>query len=600
MFYRVFLIAIAAIAAGCSDSKNSVALQKYAVLRFENLTSDAANDWVGRAASEVLIQELSAIPSSVVYKAGSPFSARSLKAPGVSTEITDARLAGATRLITGYYEVLGGKLTITAMEEDAATGKTVRVTAAQGSVLGTLQTIAKQFSPSPKAFGTTNETALRAFILGDESADASPQYYEQAIAADPSFGQPYLAWSEYALAEGNRSTLQHILSEAREHKLPSSYIAKLELADATLAKDPDMRQKALLQLVNADPYDPAAIKAMADSEMVSHRFQSAATYYAKIAGPTSPDLLNLLAYARMFGDDEKGALNAIKDYQKAVPQDPNAIDSQGDVELYFGHLGDAEKTYLRAAAKDPNFNQGADLWKAARAHLMTGDIPGASQIFARFRQQREAAKDPLVPLRVADWRYSTGDRASAVDDMHKAAEVSANPALKAFALTQASIWELQMSRRNDATRDSEMVIKAGQSSSIAAAAIVRFCIFDPASPNELTARAERSFHGPGSEQLGRAAVAYALWFSKRYADAAPVWKQINDRSNPNDQSPRFMYAGALKESGGDASALLKPNPIPTLTTVPSFESLYFPKLYDWRGDHATYVSLSGSTAASAK
>jgi hypothetical protein len=64
----------------------------------------------------------------------------------------------------------------------------------------------------------------------------------------------------------------------------------------------------------------------------------------------------------------------------------------------------------------------------------------------------------------------------------------------------------------------------------------------------------------------------------------------------------MLYAGSLAESGhaGDAAPLLKGNPLPPSTLGASFESLYFPKYLDWRGDHAGYVKLAGSTAAPAQ
>ena len=591
MFCKSILFGCVALAIGCTASNKSFTPQKFAVLRFENLTQDDANEWIARAASTVLSNELSAIPLGV---------ARSSRAPGVSTEIGNARAAGATRLVTGYYETAGGRLTITAVEEDAATGQTLKAVAAQGSVLDSLGAIAKQLAPTAATFPTKSETALRAYALGLEGSNEFQPFFEQAIAADPSFGLPYLAWSERAVAEGNRPVLQHILALARENKLPAPSMARLEMADAALTRDPVMQRTALEHLVSVDPSDAIAVRTLADAEMASHKFQSAAAHYAKIASPASPDLLNLTVYARMFGGDEKGAMSAVQEYQKSVPEDPNAIDSQGDVELYFGHFGNAEKSYARSAAKDANFNQGAELWKAARARLMTGDVPGASEIFNRYRQQRESARDATVPLRVAAWQYATGDRARGLDAMQKVADAIQEPTLRVLALAQASIWALQMGRQEQAIRDSELVLKAGQSSGVAAAAIVRFCAFGPATPVELNARAEHSFHGPGSQQLGRLAIAYALWFSKHYAEAASAWKDIRETNNPNDQTPNFMYAGALRQSGADASALLKFNPIPSTTIAPSFESLYFPTLFEGRGDHSTFVKLSGNTAAPTK
>jgi hypothetical protein len=134
------------------------------------------------------------------------------------------------------------------------------------------------------------------------------------------------------------------------------------------------------------------------------------------------------------------------------------------------------------------------------------------------------------------------------------------------------------------------------------ASFVRFATYDPASVPELRARAERAFNGPGSAQARLWAVGYTLFFARRYGEAAAVWKQLYDETSPNEQAPAFLYAGALVESGhaAEAAPLLKANPIPSVNVSGSFESLYFPKLFEWRGDHATYLKLAGNTGAPAK
>jgi hypothetical protein len=178
--------------------------------------------------------------------------------------------------------------------------------------------------------------------------------------------------------------------------------------------------------------------------------------------------------------------------------------------------------------------------------------------------------------------------------MLKATYAAPNPALKTLAQAQAAVWELQNGKRKEATRDAELVIRAGQNPSLVPAALARFAALEPpASADEWRKRAESVFRGDGGAQLRTLAVAYALFAAGQYAEAAPVWKNIFLAANPNDQSPQFFYAGALKQSGHEqeAAALLKGNPIPSTNLAASFESFYFPRLFDWRGDHATFLKL---------
>ena len=77
--------------------------------------------------------------------------------------------------------------------------------------------------------------------------------------------------------------------------------------------------------------------------------------------------------------------------------DANPIDSLGDVHFYLGQFSEAEKFYREEYAKDSTFLNGASLIKAATAHLITGDIPGAEAIFAEYEAARRAASAHRTP-----------------------------------------------------------------------------------------------------------------------------------------------------------------------------------------------------------
>jgi hypothetical protein len=233
---------------------------------------------------------------------------------------------------------------------------------------------------------------------------------------------------------------------------------------------------------------------------------------------------------------------------------------------------------------------------------MTGDLSGANQIFSRYRAERDKVKDSAVPFRSATWQFLTGDQRGGLAAMHQAADGASNESVKSVALAQASIWELQLGKKPDAIKDADAALKAGQSPAQIPAAIVRFAALDSASVAELNARADKMFNGPAGAPVRSLAVGYSLYFARRYNEAAGVWKGIYEKSNVADAAPALLYAGSLQESGRaqEAAPFLQRIPPPSLAFAPSFESLYFPKLFDWRGDRATYLKLSGSTAAPAK
>jgi tetratricopeptide (TPR) repeat protein len=569
---------LAVLLASACSKKTDVAQPRYAVLRFENLTGDPGLNWVGRAASEVLITQIGAIPSAALRAANESLGRRAVGSPGVSAELTGALLAGATRILTGYFEARNnGELTFHVVEEDAKTGKRLNDLSAQNaSVLAACNSLAKQIDSKAKPFPTGSDAALRAYVEGAESETSAAGYFQTAIDADPKFSDAYLAWGEFSLARRDAETVDRVLAQAKARKLEPAVVAKLELAAATVHNDPKARTAALERMVEAEPANLTAIEALGGAQMASHRFAEAAATFAKASPELKPELLNLKAYALMYSGDEKGALEAIRKFRTLRPQDPNAIDSEGDINFYFGHFADAERLYQASAAMNPQFNQGMETWKAARAHLMTGDVAGANQVFAIHHATREKAKDPTLPYQTAYWQFLTGDSVSGLAAMRQVAVAATNPALKSLALAQAAIWQLQMGRRADAIRDAQDAIQAERGSSAIPAIIVRFAGMEPAGLAELTARAVKMFSGNAGAPVRLLAVGYALYFANRYEEAVGVWKEIYEQSDPADQVARSLYGTLLIKTGhqGEGSALLKNVPVPPTAPIPSFESLY--------------------------
>ena len=85
--------------------------------------------------------------------------------------------------------------------------------------------------------------------------------------------------------------------------------------------------------------------------------------------------------------------------------------------LMAGRLAEAEKFYLQAVEKDPNFNNNGALIKAALARLLTGDVPGANTLAERYLAARAEAKDPIVDYRRAEWTWISGRRKAAAQLM---------------------------------------------------------------------------------------------------------------------------------------------------------------------------------------
>ncbi|MDQ6664460.1 MAG: hypothetical protein M3Z23_08710, partial [Acidobacteriota bacterium] len=559
------------------------AVQRVAVLRFENLTPDASLDWMGRAASEAISDEISAgreiyaIPSAAIHHFDPLLGGSVLGAPGVSAENVQARLAGATRLVYGEILKADGNFRLSAAEEDVASRKIVGYYSSDGpDLLTAVDKLARQLSPEVRAFSTRNEQALRDYAnaLEAQPAEASRDY-ARAIAADPNFGAAYVKWFQVAQSQNDRASLEKILAEAsaRGNQIPSLDRAYLRLESLNLRPNTEASIEALSAIAQLNPNDPGIRRGLGDAELSMKRYPEAILEYraALRTMPGNSELLNSVGYARMFAGDYEGAVQSIGEYRRLRDQEANPLDSLGDVNYYFGKFEEAEKLYLEAQAKLGSSGDGSEFIKAAYARALSGDVPGANQIFGRYRQAKNS-QDAGAAFRSAAWQYFTGDRKAAVRSLIRLAGATPVIPVKSAAEAQLALWELELGDRAAAHAHAALAV-ATQASQFSA--LAQFLCEDEAAPPALQARAERVFPGPSNAAARKLATGYALLFARDFKDAAPIWKEIAGAAGPPDQSSAVIYAWALVASGRaqEAAGLVQRNPLPQPNSVADFAFL---------------------------
>jgi tetratricopeptide (TPR) repeat protein len=275
-----------------------------------------------------------------------------VEVPGISAERTAALAAGATKLVYGDYAIRNGTLTARMTVEDELTGKmtvTPLVSAPPSEIVSAASGLAREISAQAKPYSTSNplvvETHVKAFehiTNPDTIADL-----QQAIAADPNFGPSYRQLAEAQLqqkdVEGAKETLARGL--ARGNQIPAVERALLQVEDANLLNDADLRLQALRTLATADPYDPDAWQNVAAASMAAHRYPQAVEAFRKALAiqPGDANLWNQLGYAAAYAGDAATANDAIERYQQLAPDTPNPLDSLGDVNLIAGRLPPAQE-----------------------------------------------------------------------------------------------------------------------------------------------------------------------------------------------------------------------------------------------------------------
>jgi tetratricopeptide (TPR) repeat protein len=534
------------------------------VLRFENLTSDPALDWMGRGASRQIAAQ---IEGSAIADSSAPASERER-----------AIVGGVTRILHGYLARSGDRLRLRVDLEDATSGKFTQSGESTGLVTAGLiplaAAVAHQIDTNAHPAGTTSEAALAAYIdgLGSPNLTAATESLSRAIAADPDFGAAYLALIEFSQARGDRAAAERVLAQARARgeSIPAIDRARLNVTAAQLSGNSAALSQSLGALSRFTPADSNLLRALAGAELQSRRYATAIDYYknALAAQPGDSATLNFLGYTQAYAGDLEAAVKTLREYQSLRPTEANPFDSLGEVNFYLGQFSEAEKFYRQGYSKDPAFLNGASLFKAATAHLMTGDVPGAEAIFAEYETVRRAANDQLIGFTRAEWDHLSGKRSEAIRNLQILAAATKNRDLAALAHSSLSVWFLDAGDREGARQQAAQAVSTAGQATANLAAACRF-VAEPAG-------------GSFPDPLVRA---YALLLSKNFAAAIPLLREILAHSapSPTETTPALL-AWALEETGGfdEAAKYLRNTPIPATFGQAPFDALVFPRIFHLR------------------
>jgi Flp pilus assembly protein TadD len=375
-----------ALIAACSRPPQQV--ERVALLPFENLSGDATLDWVGQAAPVIVAAQITGVPR--VF-------------PLSVVAVRDAYLANATRLVHGYFTRRGGALHFRIEVEDAARHKMVDTEAVDGTILEATNVMARRLSPGAHAFQSSNAAAIEAWGRGDN---------DRALTLDPNFGAAWLARVQSLASAGDTQRAIEVAAQGLARSSLRSEVerARLELASATLRQDAAARTHALTALARLITTDVDTIRQLAESEVNARHFAAGAELYRNILRLSSDDsqAMNGLGYATALAGDLEAAKKAFEDYGRQPGQEANAFDSMGEAYFMNGRFRDAEKSFLAAHGRDAAMLQGADLFKAAYARWLTGDLNGADATMRRYLDFRAGLHDPLLDWREATWLYTTG------------------------------------------------------------------------------------------------------------------------------------------------------------------------------------------------
>ena len=326
------------------------------------------------------------------------------------------------------------------------------------------------------------------------------RYAEQAIAADPNFGIPYLVLTELKLNQGDRAGATALLSSAA-----SRGTACPERSHST--GDTGGQHARRSRAAGAGPYDTGSgisggsrgMARVAEAATRRRDFPPAIDAYehALAIEPEDVNTWNQLGYTAAFGGKLDTAMSALRRYQALRPLDPNPLDSMGDVNLMTGHLRDAERLYLEVYQKAPTFLNGVDLQKAAIARLMTGDVAGADAI--------------IKGTGGAEWLWTVGG-ARKLTPGWRARRRHFESRQQGRAYAQLSLWSMMLQDRDTAAAMADKADSLATPGNSATIALARFVSLPSASPTEWAERAQRLFpNAPPNSIKDIALTARSCW-----------------------------------------------------------------------------------------
>jgi tetratricopeptide (TPR) repeat protein len=406
------------VAAACSRAPKPQGPQRIAFLPFENLTGDTSLDWVSRTAAGIAASD-----------AGADKKVYALNVANINT----AYQAKADAVVHGFFTRERGGLRFSAEVEDLARHKITKAAAADGALLEAMNRLSRELAGGARAFPSSNPAAVEAWGRGE---------YERAVTLDPGFGEAWLGWSESLAAKRDSAGAAQIAEKALAQPGlgDETARARIELLLATLKQDAGARRKAIAELARLDPTDPPRLAALAEAAMLDRDFAAAAETYRKVSAldPENSQWLNLLGYAQAFAGDLAAAQKSFERYGQFAGQKANALDSTGEAYFSNGQFAEAEKYFLEAQRQNPAFLGGVDLWKAAFARWLAGDLKGADSMMTRFIAYRSGLHDMSTAWREANWLWMTGRREQALAALQRLAD-------RTLAAKQMAMWHARIS-----------------------------------------------------------------------------------------------------------------------------------------------------------
>ena len=344
--------------------------ERFAFLAPDNQTGDASLSW----STEVIHRGLAAAVGAGV---AADTVAEARLAPGfnriVYSTLTRTTTPGEVRMHTAIFDQAGHQFN--------------REYTVSGDVLQVINRMATSINPDANALGAKSVDVLRKWpVFTGDMANFEGKCLA-LVEAEPGFGAALGSCAEQLVNSGRLESVRALL-----HRIPAE---------------------------RSEEFSPDVQFVFGQSLMALKEYAKAADVYRSVVS-TRPVVKNLLGYAEALAGRCDAGKQAIEEYGRQPGQEPNALDSLGEISYFCGQYKDAEKYFLASEAKYLSDPRGVmEPVKAAASRMMTGDAAGADKIatsyFQKIAKSNPQAVATLQPVWTTIMKAPIEDRRKLVE-----------------------------------------------------------------------------------------------------------------------------------------------------------------------------------------
>jgi serine/threonine protein kinase/tetratricopeptide (TPR) repeat protein len=423
-----------------------------AVLYFSNLSQDPSLNWLDNGLTDMLTTNLAQVKGLDVLSTERVQSvAQRTSREGKSFDPAQAqqvaRDAGADAYVTGALLKIGStQLRLDVRVQDTGTGQILFSDKLDGqdvqSIFGMVDRLTAniagnflpaselpQRAPEIEQASTSNVEAYRHYQLGMDysrrflGSEAAREFGE-AVRLDPQFALAYMRLADVFFVGGDLRQSKEMIAKAEElqSRLPRYEQLLLQVLRAGRSRDQEAHVRARQALMTGFPRDGENRGVLATLQSgLGQREQALEVYRQGLAlDPKDEDLLNLESYDLAGWGDFDGALAANDRYLALRPNDPNPLDSRGDILYIVGRDDEAAAAYRKTTELKPDFNDFAEYLKLAIVYTDQKKHEMAEGAFQQFVQRTNPLLQLSVPGFQAHLQQARGDFEGALPNYRKA------------------------------------------------------------------------------------------------------------------------------------------------------------------------------------